>query len=244
MLSKPTLLYGDARVSVHCHYDCHLQSDCRRDCSLGTCRWMLVATWLTWVTVAMSTKPGDRHHLGGHSVAVFGVWVWVWVRVGVHGLHNALPRMATVCGWLSPGLVGLAPKLGVNGALWATIVLDILNLVLCQVRTLPWCLPPNRHPILPHERLSAQTWSIVPLETLGWEATTFDSIYTQKLYMRPDLPQICGFGPATMGDDDRKHPGSAVAMDERWTRIRIPPPQHWEPGSLCVFAVWVRSLQT
>ena len=116
---------------------------------------MLVATWLTWVTVAMSTKPGDRHHLGGHSVAVFGVWVWVWVRVGVHGLHNALPRMPTVCGWLSPGLVGLAPKLGVNGALWATIVLDILFLVLCQVCTLPWCLPPNRHLILPHERLSA-----------------------------------------------------------------------------------------
>ena len=77
MLSKPTLLCSDGMVSVHCHSDCHLQSDCRRDCSLGAGRWMLVATRLTWVAVAMSTKPGDRHHFGGRLVAVFEDWVWV-----------------------------------------------------------------------------------------------------------------------------------------------------------------------
>jgi hypothetical protein len=154
---------------------------------------MLVATRLTWVTVAMSTQSGDRHHLSSLWVAVFGVWVWVLgigLQTGcVHGLHNALPRVATVCGRLSPDLVGLAPRLGVNGALQATLVLDISFIFFCHVRTLPRCLPPTRYPFLPHERLSAQTGGIDPHETPGWDATTVDSIHTQNLYMRPYLTQ-------------------------------------------------------
>jgi hypothetical protein len=38
---------------------------------------MLGATRLTWVTVAMSTQSGDRHHLGSCWVAILEVRVWV-----------------------------------------------------------------------------------------------------------------------------------------------------------------------
>ena len=104
------------RVTVHYRCNCHPQSDCRCDCSLGRTR-------LTWVTVAMSTQSGDRHRLGSPWVVVFGWRVWVsgtvegCRRVGVHGLHNALPRVATMCGWL-------APVLGVNGAHRAFVFLS------------------------------------------------------------------------------------------------------------------------
>ena len=58
-------------VVVHCRRDCHPQHDCRRDCSSG-------GTRLTWVTVARSTQPGDRHRVGLPWVAVSGLRVWVW----------------------------------------------------------------------------------------------------------------------------------------------------------------------
>ena len=80
------------------------QSNCRCDCNLGICQQMLDVIWFTWVTVAMSIRSVDHHHFGSLWVVFFVCRVWVWAqgckRVGFHGLHSALPRVATICGWL------------------------------------------------------------------------------------------------------------------------------------------------
>ena len=80
IVSKSTLICGDGRVCVHYHSDCNPLSDCRCDCSLGICQQKLGVTWFTWVTVAMSTRSGDRHRFGSLWVAFFRCWVWVLGR--------------------------------------------------------------------------------------------------------------------------------------------------------------------
>jgi hypothetical protein len=114
MLSKPTLLCGDGRVCVHCHFDCHLQSDCRCDCSLGICQQKLDVTWFTWVTVAMSTHSGDRHRFGSLWVAFFGWQVWV-LDIRLQAGWRSWVAQCTAEG-ARYVLVGLAPMLGVIGA--------------------------------------------------------------------------------------------------------------------------------
>jgi hypothetical protein len=84
---------------------------------------MLGATRLTWVTVAMSTQSGDRHHLGSPWVAVFGARVWVlgiglqtgwcsWVAQctseGGHRMWVVVTRLGWLgthvgCQWRPPG---------------------------------------------------------------------------------------------------------------------------------------------
>jgi len=120
---------------------------------------MLVATRLTWVTVAKSTQSGDRHHLGSPRVAVFGVWVWV-LGIGLQKGWRSWVAQCTSAGGHRMWVV--VTRLGWLGTLWTTLVLDISFLSPCQVRTLPGCLLPNCYPILPHERMSAQTRGIVP----------------------------------------------------------------------------------
>ena len=130
IVSKSTLLCGDGMVCVHCHFDYNPLSDCSRDCNLGICHQKLGVTWFTWVTVAMSTHSGDRHRFGSLWVAFFGFWGDGCKRVGIRGSHNALPRVATICGWLGTRLGWLGTHVGCHWRPLGTIILVFFPLSL------------------------------------------------------------------------------------------------------------------
>ena len=147
------------RVAVHCRRDCHPQSDCRRDCSSG-------GTRLTWVTVAISTQPGDRLRVGLPWVAVFGLRVWVLGG----GLQTGWRPWVAQCTkegghrmWVFRTLVGCDGTQ--QGCQWhprGICVLVISSPFPCWACTLARWLPPKHTPISVGDLVFAHLGGIVP----------------------------------------------------------------------------------
>ena len=147
IVSKSTLLCGDGRVCVHCHFDCNMQSNCRRDYGLGTGQYML------GVTVTMSTQSGDRHPLGSPWVAVFGVRVWVLGRGLQTGWRSWVAQCTSKGGhrmWVVVTRLGrLGTHVGCQWCPWAILIMVISSFFLSWVCHLLGCLLPNTYPIPP-----------------------------------------------------------------------------------------------
>ena len=181
--------------------------------------------------------------LGWRFLSVgFGVLgIGLQTGVGVNGVHNALPRAATICGWLAPVLGVKAPKSGVNGNPGPVVLRHFLSFPLMG--------------LYPPRVFVTQAYTDFPrwtsFRTVGMYCSIQNysvwrnniCLYMHRFYLWPCLHHICASRPqweiATVS-----HPVTAIAMNMRGTHIRNLLPQHWEPDSMGKSVAWGHFLHT